>query len=46
MAAELNGDKHGSIVAIYTTARLMTKTTHGLAAADVPLYKTASRGYH
>ena len=24
----------------------MTKTTHGLAAADVSLYKTASRGYH
>ena len=29
-----------------STARLMTKTTHGLAAADVSLYKTASRGYH
>ena len=30
----------------HSTARLMTKTTHGLAAADVSLYKTASRGYH
>ena len=23
----------------------MTKTIHGMAAADVPLYKIASRGY-